>query len=151
MNDKKKIDYYNSVSQQYVEMPIIYDCEGPDDIVYEKDGNIAISRESIVDLISTQSDEKGNYISVEYLKNGKRYILSSDNCSIINRCVADVFRGVEVEVLTDADDGGVGQAPADDGVLVGGHLTVGTGSDDAYEGEGQAQETLFHDSRTPGG
>lgn len=95
MIDKKKIDYYNSVSQQYVELLTVYDCEGPDDIVYEKDGNIAISRESIVDLISTQSDEKGNYISVEYLKNGKRYILSSDNCSIINRCVADIYKSVK--------------------------------------------------------
>ena len=66
--------------------------------------------------------------------------------------VVRVLGGIEVEVaVLRADDGGVGQAPTDDGVLVGGHLTVGTCSDDAYEGEGQAQETLFHDGRTPRG
>lgn len=94
MIDQKKIEYYNSVSQQYVEMLTVYDCEGFDDIVYEKDGGIAIPSENIVEMTSTQSDDNGNYVSVEYSKNGKLYVLSNDNCSIINRCVEDLFKSV---------------------------------------------------------
>lgn len=51
MIDKKKIDYYNSVSQQYVETVTVYDCEETDDIVYEKDGTVAIPNENIVEMI----------------------------------------------------------------------------------------------------
>ena len=92
MIDQKKIEYYNSVSQQYVEMLTVYDCEAPDNIIYEKDGNVAIPSENIVEMTSTQSDDNGNYISVEYSKNGKLYVLSNDNCSIINRCVEDFYK-----------------------------------------------------------
>ena len=94
MIDQKKIEYYNSVSQQYVEMLTVYDCEKSDDIVYEKDGSVAIPSENIVEMTSTQSDDNGNYVSVEYSKNGKLYVLFKDNCSIINRCVEDLFKSV---------------------------------------------------------
>lgn len=94
MIDQNKIEYYNSVSQQYVEMLAVYDCEKSDDIVYEKDGSVAIPSENIVEMTSTQSDDNGNYVSVEYSKNGKLYVLSNDNCSIINRCVEDLFKSV---------------------------------------------------------
>lgn len=94
MIDQNKIEHYNSVSQQYVEMLTVYDCEKSDDIVYEKDGSVAIPSENIVEMTSTQSDDNGNYVSVEYSKNGKLYVLSNDNCSIINRCVEDLFKSV---------------------------------------------------------
>jgi len=97
MIDKKKIDYYNSVSQQYVETVTVYDCEGTDDIVYEKDGTVAIPNENIVEMISSQSDDDGNYVSVEFSKNRKTYVLSSENCLIINKCVADILKSVRNE------------------------------------------------------
>ena len=92
MIDKKKIEYYNSVSEQYVDMVTVYDCEKTDDVVYEKDGTVAIPYESIVEMTTSQSDDFGNYVSVEYSKNGKTYMLPEDKCSIINKCVADIFK-----------------------------------------------------------
>lgn len=90
-------NYYNSVSQQYVETVTVYDCEETDDIVYEKDGTVAIPNENIVEMISSQSDDDGNYVSVEFSKNRKTYVLSSENCLIINKCVADILKSVRNE------------------------------------------------------
>ena len=98
MIDKKKIEYYNSVSRQYVEMLTVCDYGDFDDVVYDKDGTTAIPGVNIIDMVSTQNDDNGDYISVEYIKNGILYSLSEDNCSIINRCVTDVYKSIKKSV-----------------------------------------------------
>lgn len=98
MIDKKKIEYYNSVSQQYVEMLTTSDYGEFDDIVYESNGDTAIPGVNIIDMVSTQNDDNGDYTSVEYTKNGMLYSLSKDNCSIINSCVADVYKSIKNSV-----------------------------------------------------
>lgn len=98
MIDKKKIEYYNSVSRQYVEMLIVYDYGGFDDVVYDKDDTTAIPCVNIIDMVSTQNDDNGDYTSVEFIKNGMLYSLSEDNCSIINKCVVDVYKSIRNSV-----------------------------------------------------
>lgn len=98
MIDEKKIEYYNSVSQQYVEMLTVCDYGELGDVVYEKDGPSAIPGVNIIDMFFTQNDDNGDYTSVEYIKNGMLYSISKVNCSIINRCVADFYKSTRKSV-----------------------------------------------------